>query len=252
MPYDSPLPRVNTLGSDEGSMTLQELRVLCTTLSKKVESLETDLKQTKQLYGTAFTRLIKKVKKLEKTTKSNQARRRARIVVSDDEDDLEDPSKQGRKIAKIDQDPDISLVQHDAEIQGRYIQGRYGHEMEFKSDFDVAKEVSIAEKYVSTAKPFSTAGGAAVTAASIRTASPTKVSTADDITLAETLVYIKNMGSYTLKQLRVDRTVPELAAKSSKKVAKEELDQESSKRQKTGESSELAEELRDKEADELS
>ncbi|GKC35401.1 hypothetical protein Tco_1047785, partial [Tanacetum coccineum] len=47
MPQDSHLLRVNTLGSDEGSLTLQELTVLCTTLSKKVESLETDLKQTK-------------------------------------------------------------------------------------------------------------------------------------------------------------------------------------------------------------
>ncbi|GJW01574.1 hypothetical protein Tco_1556825 [Tanacetum coccineum] len=62
-PYDSPLLRVNTLGSDEGSMTLQELRVLCTTLSKKVESLEADLKQTKQVYGAAYTKLIMKVKK---------------------------------------------------------------------------------------------------------------------------------------------------------------------------------------------
>ncbi|GJX97575.1 hypothetical protein Tco_0353373 [Tanacetum coccineum] len=47
-PRDSLLPRVYTLGSDEGSMTLQELTILCTTLSKKVESLEADLKQTKQ------------------------------------------------------------------------------------------------------------------------------------------------------------------------------------------------------------
>ncbi|GKE12292.1 hypothetical protein Tco_1415843 [Tanacetum coccineum] len=53
---------------------------------------------------------IKKVKKLEKRAKSSQARRRARIVVFDDEDDLEDPSKQGRKIAAIDQDPGISLI----------------------------------------------------------------------------------------------------------------------------------------------
>ncbi|GJW06299.1 hypothetical protein Tco_1451827 [Tanacetum coccineum] len=99
MPQDSPLLRVNTHGSDEGSMTLQELMVLCTTLSKKVESLETDLKQTKLTYGAAYTKLIKKVKKLENKVKSNQARKRARIIVSDDEDDLEDPSKQERKIA---------------------------------------------------------------------------------------------------------------------------------------------------------
>ncbi|GKF00814.1 hypothetical protein Tco_0027737, partial [Tanacetum coccineum] len=87
------------------------------------------------------------------------------------------------------------------------------------------------------------------------------------------------MGSYTLKQLRgysfdeikillettmrevktfvlieseVDRAVPELAVGSLKRDAEEELDQESSKRQKNSESSELAEEPRDKEADELS
>ncbi|GKB45056.1 hypothetical protein Tco_0889998 [Tanacetum coccineum] len=91
--------------------------------------------------------------------------------------------------------------------------------------------------------------------------------------------YLKNMVGYTLQQLRgysfdeiktlfettmrnvntfvpieseVDRAISKLAAGSSKMAAEEELDQESSKRQKTGESSELAEEPRDKEADELS
>ncbi|GJW94537.1 hypothetical protein Tco_0174209 [Tanacetum coccineum] len=91
--------------------------------------------------------------------------------------------------------------------------------------------------------------------------------------------YIKNMRGYTMQQLRgysfdeiknlfettmrkvnsfvpikseVDRAVPELAAGSLKRAAEEELDQESSKRKKTGESSELVEEPRDKEADELS
>ncbi|GKF71709.1 hypothetical protein Tco_0207823, partial [Tanacetum coccineum] len=103
-PYDSPFLSVNTLGSDEGSMTLLELTVLCTTLSKKVESLETDLKQTKKVYGAAYTKLIKKVKKLEKTVKSNQARSRANIMVSYDEEDLEDTSKQERMIEDIDQD----------------------------------------------------------------------------------------------------------------------------------------------------
>ncbi|GJS80352.1 hypothetical protein Tco_0730233, partial [Tanacetum coccineum] len=66
---------------------------LCTTFFKKVESLEADLKQTKKVYGAAYTKLIKKVKKFRKIIKSNQARRRAKIVVSDDEEDLEDSSK---------------------------------------------------------------------------------------------------------------------------------------------------------------
>ncbi|GJY34501.1 hypothetical protein Tco_0418970 [Tanacetum coccineum] len=48
-------------------------------------------------------------------------------------------------------------------------------------------------------------------------------------------------GCETIKS-EIDRAVLELAAGSSKRDAEEELDQESSKRQKTNESSELAEE----------
>nr|GFB40709.1 hypothetical protein [Tanacetum cinerariifolium] len=71
--------------------------------------------------------LIMKVKKLEKIIKSTKARRRAKIVVSDDKDATQDTSKQGRKIDAINQDPDISLVQHDEDAvevtskQGRKI-----------------------------------------------------------------------------------------------------------------------------------
>ncbi|GJW26683.1 hypothetical protein Tco_0040494 [Tanacetum coccineum] len=99
MPHDSSLPRGHTLGSDEGRMQHNELMDLVTKLSNRVVALETDLKQTKQIYGITFTKLIQKVKKLEKIVKSSQARRKARIVVSGDEEDLEDPSKQGRNIA---------------------------------------------------------------------------------------------------------------------------------------------------------
>nr|GEX31823.1 hypothetical protein [Tanacetum cinerariifolium] len=76
----------------------------------KVLALKTDLRQTKKVYGTAYTKLIMKVNKLEKTVKSNQARRRTKIVVSDDEEDSEDSSKQGRMIEEIDQDTRITLV----------------------------------------------------------------------------------------------------------------------------------------------
>ncbi|GJR25333.1 hypothetical protein Tco_1101565 [Tanacetum coccineum] len=110
MPHDSPLPRVHLLGSDEGSMILYELTVLCTTLSKKVESLESDLKQTKLIYGAAYTKLIMKVKKLENKIKSSKARRRVRLIVLEDKGDLEDPSKQRRKIAQLDEDEGITLV----------------------------------------------------------------------------------------------------------------------------------------------
>ncbi|GKD93721.1 hypothetical protein Tco_1373558 [Tanacetum coccineum] len=77
------------------------LTVLCTTLSKKVQSLESNLKQTKLTYGDAFTKLIMKVKRLEKEVELNKARRRAKIVVSDDEDAEKDTSKQGRNVARV-------------------------------------------------------------------------------------------------------------------------------------------------------
>ncbi|GJQ91815.1 hypothetical protein Tco_0002954 [Tanacetum coccineum] len=98
---------------------------------------------------------------------------------------------QGRKIDEIDQDPDISLVQHDAEVQGRH-----EHDMESNFEFTTAEEVYTADLGISTTKPVSTAGAAVTTASvTISTASPTRVSTADDISIAETLVYIRRSAS---------------------------------------------------------
>ncbi|GJT71373.1 hypothetical protein Tco_1030659 [Tanacetum coccineum] len=98
IPHDSPLPRVQSLGSDEGSLSLNELMVLCTSLSNKVQSLENELKETKQTYNSALTKLIRRVKKLEQIIKASNSRRRARVVLTDDEGVSEDPSKQGRII----------------------------------------------------------------------------------------------------------------------------------------------------------
>ncbi|GJY88545.1 hypothetical protein Tco_0503173 [Tanacetum coccineum] len=156
MPHDLPLLRVHTLGSDEGIMQPNELMELVTKLSDRVAILENDLKQTKKTYGYAFTKLIKKVKTLEKTIKSSKARRRAQFVVSDDEE--EDSFNQGRKIAKIDEDPDISLVQqmihHDAQTQGRQ-----EYDLEPNFEFTTPEKVYTAEPDISTANvPVSTAG----------------------------------------------------------------------------------------------
>ncbi|GJY46829.1 hypothetical protein Tco_0435892 [Tanacetum coccineum] len=132
MPYDSPLLRVYSLGSDEGTMTLNELT-------------------------------------------SSKARRRVRLVISKDEDELEDPSKQERKIAQIDEDEGITLVQMSAQTQGR-------HEPDFK--FIAPEEDYTTEPDISTANvPVSTAG------AEVSTASP-EVKTA-----AESLVYIRRSAA---------------------------------------------------------
>ncbi|GJZ01785.1 hypothetical protein Tco_0519746 [Tanacetum coccineum] len=62
IPYESPLHSVHSLRRDKGSLSLNELTVLCTSLSEKVASLESELKQKKVTYSTALTKLILRVK----------------------------------------------------------------------------------------------------------------------------------------------------------------------------------------------
>ncbi|GJX80703.1 hypothetical protein Tco_0328852 [Tanacetum coccineum] len=111
MPHDSPLHAVHSHGSAEGSVQQHDLTVLVTKLNDRIDGLEKDLQQTKKTYSTALTKLVLRVKKLEYKLKSGKARRKAKIVLSDDEEIAEDSSKQGRKISQIDEDPTISLVQ---------------------------------------------------------------------------------------------------------------------------------------------
>nr|GEU46800.1 ribonuclease H-like domain-containing protein [Tanacetum cinerariifolium] len=119
MPHDSPLQSVHTLGRDEGSLSLNELTLMYTSLSTKVQSLENELQQKKKVYSSALTKLILRVKKLERTVNTSKARRKARIVISKDED-AEAPSKQGRSlIEELDMDVDISLVPPHVADQGR-------------------------------------------------------------------------------------------------------------------------------------
>ncbi|GJV17177.1 hypothetical protein Tco_1362500 [Tanacetum coccineum] len=97
-PHDSPLHAVHSHGSDEGSLKLQELMNLVTTLSDRIGVLEADLMKTKKTYSSAYTKLILRVKKLESQIKIGKARKQARVVLSDDEAFEDDSSKQGRKL----------------------------------------------------------------------------------------------------------------------------------------------------------
>ncbi|GJZ26152.1 hypothetical protein Tco_0570405 [Tanacetum coccineum] len=182
MPHDSPLLRVQSLGSDEGSLTLHEL-------SKKVENFESDLKQTKLTYGAAYTKLIKKVKKLEHKVKLSKARRRVRLVFSDDKDDLEDPSKQGRKIAHIDEDEGITLFQI-----GVQTQKRSNEDLMYETGvYDYPEGFSGPSVSITTAKLVTTAGEGFSTTR----ATPENVSTAEpdmDVTLTEALVDLLKSG----------------------------------------------------------
>ncbi|GKA16597.1 putative ribonuclease H-like domain-containing protein [Tanacetum coccineum] len=167
--HDLPLPGGHTPGSDKGRLQQDKLMDIVTALSQKVEGLEYDLKQTKKLYATAFKKLINKVKSLEdelKFQKSKSKRRRLTLVTSEDEEDLvaEDPSKQGRSlIEEMDLDARISLVPPHIEVQ--------------RSTF------------VSTASPQRNAD-----------------TTADDLTLAETLMEIRKSAAKDKGKAKMDET----------------------------------------------
>ncbi|GKA67808.1 hypothetical protein Tco_0767725 [Tanacetum coccineum] len=99
-PNESPLHAVHSHRSAEGSLKLIELTTLVTKLSEKVGKLEDDLKKTKLTYSATVTKIILRVKKLEAKLKAGTARKRARVVLSEDDKDVEDDSsKQGRKLS---------------------------------------------------------------------------------------------------------------------------------------------------------
>ncbi|GKA92462.1 hypothetical protein Tco_0814387 [Tanacetum coccineum] len=158
MPYDSPLLGGHTPRSDEGSMTLHELTVLCTNLSNKVESLETELKQTKQTYGAAFTKLIKKAKKLEQT-------------------------------------------------------GWYGQNLHTQEGFGAGPKVTTANAKLNTASTF------------VSTASPQRHvdTTADDLTLAETLMEIRKSAAKAKGKDKMDETESPRKMKQREQCSEEDL-----------------------------
>ncbi|GKD18583.1 hypothetical protein Tco_1207741 [Tanacetum coccineum] len=102
--------------SGEDRLQLKELLELCTKLSERV----LDLENTKTSQAAKITKLKERVKKLERGNKSStlgfkrlrKVGRTARIESSKDESlgDQEDASKQGRKIADLDADAEVTLV----------------------------------------------------------------------------------------------------------------------------------------------
>ncbi|GJS73106.1 zinc finger, CCHC-type containing protein [Tanacetum coccineum] len=118
VPTTEPITRGYTPRSVEDSMQLKELTKLCTKLFDRVTNLENDLKQTKKVHGKALTKLVKKVKHLKDKLKSTTVRRKARMVISDEEEELvsEDPSKQERKTEIEHEDVEKGYAEVDYEL----------------------------------------------------------------------------------------------------------------------------------------
>ncbi|GKA03446.1 hypothetical protein Tco_0676227 [Tanacetum coccineum] len=163
--------------SGEDRLKLTELMELCTKLSERVLALET----TKTNQALEINSLKRRVKKLEGKRKSKppgmkrlfKIGRSAQVVSSKDEGlgDQEDASKQGRKIADIDADAEVTLVDE--------TQGRNDEEMFDTGILDgeeVFAEQDVVEKEVSTAE--------------VATDSTT-TKTVNELTLAQTLIEIK-------------------------------------------------------------
>ncbi|GJW60670.1 hypothetical protein Tco_0110005 [Tanacetum coccineum] len=251
MPYDLPLPRGHTLESDEGRMQQNKLMDLVTKLSDRCEALETDLRQTKKVYGDAFTRLVKKVKKLEKTVKTSQARRRSRVVISDDEEELEDPSKQGRREAHTQQDQpkdhlrvlSAAKVLADVARKRREVVNVQSYTRRRRAVSTDSGEISIVEESVSTAEQIQISRDEEVAL---------KLQEEFDAVERQRIARVhKEASSFNIEEWEDiqatikadeelsegDKTDPELTIGSSKRVAEVKLDHEGSKKQNTNEAS---------------
>ncbi|GJX16754.1 hypothetical protein Tco_0217586 [Tanacetum coccineum] len=82
------------------------------------------------------------VKKLEYKLKSIKVRRKAKIVIFDDEEIAEDSSKQGRKISQIDEDPIISLVQDEEETPLKIIE-EHGSGEKSEMEISIASPLKV-------------------------------------------------------------------------------------------------------------
>ncbi|GJX98925.1 hypothetical protein Tco_0355944 [Tanacetum coccineum] len=200
-PHDSPLPGVNTPGSDEGSLELNELMDLVTKLSHRVF----DLEKVKTAQAKEITGLKRRVTKLEQRQRSRILKNHPFRFGSSRRQSLgkKDVSKQGRKHLKtqlqfgedafddIDDlvDEGMAFVQEkDAENQGKIgaddtevVKGSGDTEV-----LDTEKAVNTAGEGVSTAsisKNFSTAAP--------RTPPTKTVFDDEDVTMAMSQTFIK-------------------------------------------------------------
>ncbi|GKE65463.1 hypothetical protein Tco_1519624 [Tanacetum coccineum] len=154
------------------------------------QSVEDRLKLQKTAQAKEIAILNKRVKQLEKRRNSRTSGlKRLRKVGSasrvESFNDVslgayEDASKQGRKIANLDADAEVTLIDETQE--------RYDEEMLFDVQDDlqgeeVVAKKEVAEKEVSVADPVTTASEVVTTASA--------TTTVDELTLAQTLIEIK-------------------------------------------------------------
>ncbi|GKD33236.1 uncharacterized mitochondrial protein-like protein, partial [Tanacetum coccineum] len=184
--------------------TNRTLIFLVTKLSERIGVLEDDLRKIKKTYSSAFTKLILRVKKLEARVKIGKARKRAKVVLSEDDKDVEDDSsKQGRILS-------------DAEVQEKA-------STETKPFIQEVTPTEVIQDQGSSEKgsaEVSTAGATKGTASEVPV-----VSTAEEniSTAGRTVTYRRRSEE---KRTRKDKGKAIMTESEPKKKSKKELEQE--------------------------
>ncbi|GJR81321.1 hypothetical protein Tco_0152106 [Tanacetum coccineum] len=132
---------------DNPNDQLKELTNLCTKLVARVTSLETELKKTKEVHGKALTKLVKKVKRLEDKLKSTNKRKKAKMVISDEEEVLvlEDPSKQGRmdEVEDTNVEKGYAGVEYDFDLTKQQVTPLKAQQVKVQSQETFEAELSV-------------------------------------------------------------------------------------------------------------
>ncbi|GJS68782.1 hypothetical protein Tco_0683347 [Tanacetum coccineum] len=162
---------------------------LFTQLHSRVLALET----TKSTQALEIESLKKRVKSLENRRKLRtpgfkrlRKVRSASMVESSNDASLgaqEDASKQGKKIANLDDDAEVTLVDETQEMNDDNLM--------FDTDVLEEQEKDVVEKEVSIVDPVTTAGEVVTTANVEVTTVKAPTTTIDELTLAQTLIEIK-------------------------------------------------------------
>ncbi|GJW68561.1 hypothetical protein Tco_0122985 [Tanacetum coccineum] len=171
----------------------------------EVVVLEDDLRKTKKTYSSTLTKLILRVKKLEARVKIGKSRKRAKVVLSEDDADVQDDSsKQGRKLSDAE-------VQEKASTKTKPI-------IQEVTPTEVIQDQGSSEK--GSAK-VSTAGATKGTASEVLVVSTAEV----NISTAEgTVIYRRRSEE---KRIRKDKGKAIMTELEPKKKSKKELEQES-------------------------
>ncbi|GJV41344.1 hypothetical protein Tco_1419784 [Tanacetum coccineum] len=187
-----PTPSNDPQPSGEDSMQLTDLMVLCTKLQTQV----LDLEKAKDAQAKEIAALKKRIQRLERKKMSRPTGLKRlkkvgmsrRVESSEDQESLgapEDASKQGRSIADLDKDDDVTLVDETQERQDDELMFDTGV---LDAD-EMPVEAKVDEKDEQSTKLDDSTAGEAVTTASVEdSAAPTTI---EEITLAQTLIQIK-------------------------------------------------------------